>query len=849
MILLDESMNNKFFRKHGLLDKEKFYAYEAVFVSFLFMICIFAPIDVYYANMDEYWFSFTQMFSLIALIFLVAVGVASAVSIILCRSRISDLFFIICIGVYAFFYIQGNYIPRKYGVLNGVEINWGEYPQYAVASILLAVCCIVVCIFLFVKFRNKIYNIGKYFAAFLFLIQMVTVVTLFVQHGVTTTQSMTIATQKNMTEFSKDHNLIVIVLDTYDGRDFEYLLDKDSARQEKVFENFIYYKNTLGAYPTTKCALPQILSGNCYYNEQPYQDYIVKAYEDNELFDVLERNKYELDIYTMPGFLGSNIQYSNKSEGRYYINDIVGFANSMYRMVAFNYAPHQLKKYFFIDSNAFNDKYDVLLSEQLIEDERKVYDLSIIGFNKMMKEKGISTDRRGNLFKFYHFDGIHAPYTFGRNIIEDGREYCSYDEAEGNVEILNNLFEQLKERGIYDSSTIVIMADHGHFEKNQNPIFFIKNQNEKHPFKVSDIPVSYMSLLSIWQSLANGEGVDEEYLEDIDYEDGRKFLYYDWDDAWQREFMPGMEEFRCNGKAYDMNSLVGTGMGYYPSKENHSYHLGDLLEFSEGRSGYSYCQYGVHSGVVNTNALLQFDIKEKYDNLAVTIETSDYCGYGGIAIYVNDYLVSESSYSPEKTIKFVIPQEYVRDGKINLKLLADPRESSEARLKVSNLIIDNLCIDKTDEECSVSSQCTSFDYVFDEELDYSNSTRSGMQHVLYGVGNPEDWGAWSDGNESLFRFKIDDVSRDLEIKMKYLTFDGRQRSVVYVNKKKLMELDFSESDEQTILIPSEYFDNQNYLDLKIEYLDAHSPKSIDSQSGDNRIIAIGIKNIVISQCR
>jgi len=45
--------------------------------------------------------------------------------------------------------------------------------------------------------------------------------------------------------------------------------------------------------------------------------------------------------------------------------------------------------------------------------------------------------------------------------------------------MVEEYMNQLKELGVYDSSTIIVMADHGS-KFNGQPIFFIKNKDERH---------------------------------------------------------------------------------------------------------------------------------------------------------------------------------------------------------------------------------------------------------------------------------------------------------------------------------------------------------------------------------
>jgi arylsulfatase A-like enzyme len=62
------------------------------------------------------------------------------------------------------------------------------------------------------------------------------------------------------------------------------------------------------------------------------------------------------------------------------------------------------------------------------------------------------------------------------------------------MNMLDKFCSKLKMLGIYDNSIIVVMADHGHYEYHQNPVFMVKGLGEEHEFAQSDICFSYENL-------------------------------------------------------------------------------------------------------------------------------------------------------------------------------------------------------------------------------------------------------------------------------------------------------------------------------------------------------------------
>ncbi len=807
-----------------------------------FMLCIFAPIDAFCANISEFWFSLGQMMSVCGIVFIILWAALSLISFFISKTGIKGYYLLVKAVILLYLYIQGNFIPRDYGVMNGAEIDWGSYFGYAVASILLFAVCVGIYIVLIKRFKSQVGNIVKYAVLFVLGIQLVTICVLVMRNGVNSTDETVVVTSKNLMDFSEDRNVIVVLLDTYEGNDLSYLLETDNDDQSDIFENFTFYRDTLGSYPTTRCALPQILTGRYYKNELPYADFVDNAYVDNEIYDELEKNDFVIDMYTNPVFLSKDADmYENVTRGTYYIKDIAGFAANIYKMVAFNYMPHQIKKMFVYDTETFSG-----LMETTDIDE--AFDSDNFYFLNKLNEYGVSASKKGNLFKFYHLAGVHYPYTFGSGLTEDGGEYTSYDEAAGCDEILKDLFEKLRNEGIYDNSTIIVMADHGHNDYSQNPVFLIKNTDEHHEFTVSDKEVSYDYLDDIWMSLADGEVIDEKYVGSLSLGEDRDFIFYSWDDAWDREFMPGMEEMICTGEAWDADNLTTTGVTYNADNEKRDYSLGERLEFIAGRNGYTYVPYGISWSNVKCEAMMAFDIVDEFENLSVEIELADSCGVGNVAFYANEHLVAEQYYDCDMgKLSFMIPGEYIEDGRLLLKMVQDVESGAKDPLLVkSQLDINSMVIESTDKTVNIEKQINSCDYDLGKKLIFKADRFNAGKYYCYGFNIKEDWGTWTEGNESKLKFNVGS-DKDLILDMVYTVFDGPQNVEIYIDDR-LLEYYVAEGDSVThsVEIPKDYMDGE-YLEIVFKLPDAHSPASSGEGSEDIRVLGLGFETLSISE--
>ncbi|MGN0639066.1 MAG: hypothetical protein ACI4J0_11900 [Huintestinicola sp.] len=824
-----------------IVGKTDLFQWLALAFEISFMLCMFAPIDIFFANKDEYWFSFGQLMSVSAIVFVLAFLILSVCFFGISKLGISNYVYAALVCGLVYLYIQGNYIPRNYGVLNGTDIDWNSYVSYGIASIAVIAICIILCIILCVKFKEKVPVFGKGVSVFLFLIQLVTTGTLVVQNiGGMQNTFQAVNTDKNLFELSSDRNIVVFILDTYDGEYFSELLDSDNEKYSEMFADFTFYKDTLGAYPTTKCAIPYMLTGKWYENEEPYVDYIKKSYIDNPVYEKFNEKNFTLNVYTNSMYLSpEKIEYENIEVGHYIISDKSEFAKEIYKLVSFNYMPHQLKQYFFTDT-------DTISKLKTSDTSGAAFSPDVQKFAERFEKEGLSLSKTGNLFKFYHLEGTHSPYTFGEDLKSDSDvQYTPYDEAAGNALLVKKYIDSLKSNGVYDDSTIVILADHGQVGYSQNPIFMIKNAGEHHEFQVSDTSMSFEFLDDIWIALANGEIVDDNFISNCSLEYGsRRFLFYNWDDAWSRQFMPGMEEMFCKGTAYDTANLEPSGRMYLSENADYSYALGTVLEFTDGRTGYTYCPYGISYGNVNQKALLKFDLSgQKFENIKVTVHTADKCGDGAVSLYANDQLTAELSYGAAEDISFIIPKASISDDNI-LELVFDQTGSEDSEislLKKTNLKIDTVVLENSSEEFDLKKQRTAFSFDLGKTVSHNEFPR----FIQKGFSTVEESLIWTNGNEAELKVNINEDFHNIKWDINCKSYNGEQPVQVYVNESLIARFTAKGKDNYSIIIPGELI-TDGELVIKLLLPNAVAPCDVDPNFGDKRMLALAFYEMTFS---
>lgn len=161
------------------------------------------------------------------------------------------------------------------------------------------------------------------------------------------------------------------------------------------------------------------------------------------------------------------------------------------------------------------------------------------------------------------------PFRYDENVNLIGVEEGTYrDNLKATLTITRTYLDKLKEAGVYNNSTIIVMADHGYAEeygttdgveaceRRQNPIFFAKAKNEKHEMRVSHAPVSYADLQEAFIRLMTAESGENIFEYQEGTERKRRYIYYDF---MEDEYM---YEYICNGHASDDAEMVFTGNTY-----------------------------------------------------------------------------------------------------------------------------------------------------------------------------------------------------------------------------------------------------------------------------------------------
>jgi hypothetical protein len=514
------------------------YPILSIIAFFVLTLFVFVPGTIYLTNSMEFTNSYLEL--LLAGVFLSLVaGLVFLLIFYLLRSAASrflekGLAFVF--GFALLIWFQGNFLLWSYGPLDGRYIPWSSlrWRGYIDGGIWIGVLASA---FVFSPFFLRI---AKKVCLILIFMQLAYDAFLFFKQPETPSFQKYTVDITNKFVFSKNRNLILVVLDSFQTDVFNEII-QENPDMLQALDGFTYFRNSLGGYPTTELSVALMLTGKYYDNSLSFEQWKRDAYMSDSIPHVLKSAGWQVDIYP-------DVSYSLYYSGEIASNFIAGVPLSekmlgiaqIGDLTLFRCLPHFFKPWVYNNQAWLFKGWGLevlrksmapkihsirvtrpgikkkLRNRQLFS--RKAYRGSaVVRFFDQMLSNSDTTDTKGT-FKFYHLMIPHIPLLldedFGLRVLPVNRQnYKSY--ATAAVKLMAIFMEHLKEIGIYDDSLVIIMGDHGAGHQGQvfdlhagmptrqgahvvteanrisaMPLILVKPLSARGNLKVSDAPVS-----------------------------------------------------------------------------------------------------------------------------------------------------------------------------------------------------------------------------------------------------------------------------------------------------------------------------------------------------------------------
>ena len=524
-----------------------------------FMLCYYAPLEMYMNNQDEFWFDYSilqpQVLRMMLGLFAILILVNIAVYVL--NKKVYKLLTLLEIVWFVILYIHGNFFAADLPPMDGTTINWAEY--YGKFRDSMIICLITVIVFsLCYKYLSskKYYNTISFISVLISLMLMISLINItYKTNGKAEKQVDYIVSKNNEFNYSTQENFIIFVVDALDSATFQSVLE-EYPEYKSFFEGFTYYPDTVCAYPLTSRSIPFILSGEWFENQINVKEFYAEAIHNSLLINTLEERGYRLDVYEDSFFYENDYsRYSNLVETKVQVTNNHVLRNNEFQLSMYKYLPFFMKEDYQVDINSFSN------TMKIVDEGTQAYTIDNQDYYNYQMSENISTTTE-NVFKFIHIEGAHVPFNLDENMnwIDNTGTYALKIRA--TIKILENYLQKLKDSNVFDNSNIVIMGDHGFdelyrsIENRSNSLLMVKGLNENGDFKMSDLPISYDDLQGMYQNLLNGAKGDTVFEGLTDDNNARRFLSHDW----TKENV--LTEYLQTGYATDMSTMIATGKQY-----------------------------------------------------------------------------------------------------------------------------------------------------------------------------------------------------------------------------------------------------------------------------------------------
>lgn len=276
--------------------------------------------------------------------------------------------------------------------------------------------------------------------------------------------------------YGTEDNIIVIVLDSFGRYELNEVL-KTNPEAMDTFKDFTFYEKEDSIYFPTFPSLIHFLTETEYdydlaLDKVQFQEKAFTSENATKFYGTLHDNGYYVGLFSQD--LHSDDYMKNIADNitpsTIHVNH-KDVQEKLFKMSAYRYVPYFVKPAFEVYLPSEGNVYGEVVTTLTAND----------GFKLRIQDWGIRTDTKyGKKFSLTHLHGVHTPFRNDAdgNPVEWG-SVSQVDATRGVISIMNLYFDMLKEAGIYDEATIIVMADHG-YKETYDSIFFCKHSYEEH---------------------------------------------------------------------------------------------------------------------------------------------------------------------------------------------------------------------------------------------------------------------------------------------------------------------------------------------------------------------------------
>ena len=321
--------------------------------------------------------------------------------------------------------------------------------------------------------------------------------------------------------YSTNRNVMVFVIDSLEREQAHAIMEDPEAGPDlrEQFRGFTEYVDNMGTGFPSEYAVPTLFTGKNLEKIGELFDFFVSMYSEDSILKQLLQEQFNVYLAPDMGYGYANpVKTSNPAKGSGQQE------KSVFKRMDHGWNLEEIDRFRWMP---FPEKLRCAIITQLKRPEEQICAYERISYPILASaEVGHGTSKT---FLFLHTWGVHNPILLnrhGEHLME------ANDTDEGAIEEgifvlgqLGRLFDTYREKGIYDNSLIMIMADHGNHVHRPDatkdglpgiarPFLWVKPVNSRHEFTKSHLPTS-LARVSAVLSASMEHDLDESEINDI----------------------------------------------------------------------------------------------------------------------------------------------------------------------------------------------------------------------------------------------------------------------------------------------------------------------------------------------
>jgi hypothetical protein len=356
--------------------------------------------------------------------------------------------------------------------------------------------------------------------------------------------------------FSRSGNVMVVLLDTFQASLFERLV---AERSELVrdFEGFTFHRNAVSPSPTTILSLPAIHSGRPLHPGERVSTYLTESIESDSFVARHARAGYRTSVLNPLLNLcpnGAACEHAKRVRGGY-LRALAQESLQLVDLSLFAVLPLQWKQHVYRDG-------EWLFGDNPISPRQGYETLAWL-------TSSVKADLGPPTLKFVHLLTTHPPPVLGADCVPRREvplsDEAMADQARCSIAAVGRLLRALKSQGVYDSSTIVVLGDHGAGISDvgfvaggaASPLLLYKSAHAQGPLKTDQAVVP---LTSVSENICRETGVCNPMPAASNTASRITFAHYNWPpDQWLRRDNLEVNFYEITGRPEDHRSWRRVG--------------------------------------------------------------------------------------------------------------------------------------------------------------------------------------------------------------------------------------------------------------------------------------------------